>query len=145
MALTEQQVAFIQEHPSAGMTTLRRDGTPHVVRVGIAVVDGKLWSSGTRSRLRTTHLRRDPRSTLFIFDDRWSWLSLESVVTILDGPEVPELHLQLMRTMQKRPDDSPTIAWFGSEKTPDEFVATMEAEGRLIYEFEVERAYGFVD
>lgn len=107
MALTEQQVAFIQEHPSAGMTTLRRDGTPHVVRVGIAVVDGKLWSSGTRSRLRTTHLRRDPRSTLFIFDDRWSWLSLESVVTILDGPEVPELHLQLMRTMQKRPTTRP--------------------------------------
>jgi PPOX class probable F420-dependent enzyme len=145
MDLTEQQIAFIAEHPSAAMTTLRRDGTPHVVRVAAAVIDGRLWSSGTRSRLRTTHLRRDPRSTLFLFDDRWSWLSLESVVTILEGPEVPRLHLRLMRTMQKRPDDSPTIAWFGSEKTEDEFVATMEAEGRLLYEFDVQRAYGFVD
>lgn len=145
MALTEQQVAYIAEHPSAAMTTLRRDCTPHVVRVGVAVIDGKLWSSGTRSRLRTTHLRRDPRSTLFVFDDRWSWLSLESVVTILDGPDVPQLHVRLMRTMQKRPDDSPTIAWFGTEKTVDEFVATMEAEGRLLYEFDVKRAYGFGD
>ena len=145
MALTEQQTAFIAEHSSAAMTTLRRDGTPHVVRVGVAIVDGKLWSSGTRSRLRTMHLRRDPRSTLFVFDDTWSWLSLESVVTILDGPDAPELHVRLMLTMQKRSDDSPTISWFGGEKTVDEFIATMKAEGRLIYEFDVKRAYGFVD
>ena len=145
MDLSEQQRAFIAGHSSAAMITLGPDGTPHVVRVGVALVDGKLWSSGTRSRVRTKHLRRDPRSTLFIFDEGWSWLSLESIVTILDGPEAPELHVRLMRTMQKRPGDSPTISWFGGEKTIDEFLATMVAEGRLIYEFDVQRAYGFVD
>ncbi|HEY8201342.1 MAG TPA: pyridoxamine 5'-phosphate oxidase family protein [Actinomycetota bacterium] len=145
MDLSEQQRAFIADHSSAAMTTLRRDGTPHVVRVGVALVDGRLWSSGTRSRVRTRHLRRDPRSTLFLFDDRWSWLSLESHVKIIDGPEAPELHVRLMRTMQKRPDDSPTLSWFGGEKTIDEFLAAMVAEGRLIFEFDVQRAYGFVD
>jgi PPOX class probable F420-dependent enzyme len=145
MTLSDSQRVFVADHQSAAMTTLRRDGTPHIVRVGVALVDGKLWSSGTQSRVRTKHLRRDPRSTLFVFDDRWSWLSLESVVTILDGPEAPELHLRLMRTMQKRPDDSPTISWFGGEKTVDEFLPTMKAEGRLIYEFDVRHAYGFVD
>ena len=69
------------------MTTLRTDGTPHVARVGVALVDGKVWSSGTQTRLRTKHLRRDPRSTLFVFDAEFRWLALESRVTILDGPD----------------------------------------------------------
>ena len=68
------------------MTTLRRDGTPHTVRVGVALVDGKIWSSGTQARARTRHLRRDPRSTLFVFDNEWRWLTLECRVNILEGP-----------------------------------------------------------
>jgi PPOX class probable F420-dependent enzyme len=145
MGLSDRQRDFVAAHTSAAMTTLRRDGTPHVVRVGVALVDGKLWSSGTASRLRTKHLRRDPRSTLFVFDEQWKWLGLETVVTILDGPEAPELSVRLFRTMQKRPDDSPTLSWFGEDKTVDEFLATMVAEGRLVYEFDVKRAYGFFD
>ena len=66
--MEEQIEAFIKQNPAAAMTTLRRDGTPHSVRVGVAVVDGKIWSSGTQVRARTKHVRRDSRSTLFIFD-----------------------------------------------------------------------------
>lgn len=143
MDLSGAQRAFVEAHSSAAMTTLRADGTPHVVRVGVALVDGRLWSSGTAGRLRTRHLRRDPRSTLFVFDEGWHWLSIEARVTILDGPEAPALHLPLVRRMQGRPDDSATIAWFGEEKTPDAFVETIAAEGRLIYQFEIVRAYGF--
>jgi hypothetical protein len=50
------------------MITLRRDGSAHAVRVGVALVDGKVWSSGTADRVRTRHLRRDPRSTLIVPD-----------------------------------------------------------------------------
>jgi len=35
------------------------------------------------------------------------------------------------------------IAWFGGELTEEEFLETMRAEGRLIYEFDVKRAYGY--
>ena len=70
--LTPDQRAFLDEHRSAAMVTLRRDGTPHAVQVGVAVVDGALWSSGTARRARTRHLRRDPRATLFVFDGRRS-------------------------------------------------------------------------
>ena len=127
------------------MTSLGRDGTPHTVRVGVALVDGKLWSSGAQTRRRTTHLRHDPRSTLFVFDERFRYLTIEAEVTILDGPEAAELHLRLMRTMQRRPADSPTLSWFGGEQTPEQFVATMPAEGRIIYQFEVLRTYGLLD
>lgn len=136
--------SFLEQNRSAAMVTLRADGTPHVARVGVALVDGKLWSSGTQSRLRTKHLRRNPRSTLFVFDPAWRWLGLECVVTILDGPDAPELSLRLFRVMQDSmpPKTSGNLVWVGVEKSPDEFLRVMVEEQRLIYEFEVRRAYG---
>jgi hypothetical protein len=50
------------------MTTLRPGGSLHVMRIGVALVDGNLWSSGTQARVRTAHVRRDPRPDLFVFD-----------------------------------------------------------------------------
>jgi len=139
----EQMRAFLEEHHSAAMTTLRADGTPHVARVGVALVDGKVWSSGTQTRVRTKHLRRDPRSTLFVFDAEFRWLALESRVTILDGPDAPELHLRLFRVMQQGMDvPEGQINWFGRTISQQEFLKTMVDEQRLIYEFEIIRSYG---
>ena len=113
------------------MVTTKKDGTPHVARVGIGLVEGKLWSSGTQDRVRTGHLRRDARATLFIpGDDRWQWMGLETTVSILDGPDAPQLNLKLYRTLAGEPDDL------------DEYLEAMVAEKRLIYEFEPVRAYG---
>ncbi|HET6318598.1 MAG TPA: hypothetical protein VFG86_19255 [Chloroflexota bacterium] len=47
MELAAEQRAFLEANYGAVMVTLRPDGTPHAVRVGVALVDGKLWSSGT--------------------------------------------------------------------------------------------------
>lgn len=87
--LDERARGFLDEHAAAAMVTLRRDGTPHVARVAVGLVDGRLWSSGLPSRLRTGHLRRDPRCTLFVYDPSgpqgaWRWLGLETTATILD-------------------------------------------------------------
>jgi PPOX class probable F420-dependent enzyme len=141
--LRPDQRAFLDDHHSAAMVTLRRDGTPHAVQVGVAVVDGALWSSGTARRARTRQLRRDPRATLFVFDGRRSWLTLETVVAILDGPGSARQNLRLFQVMQGR-SGADSLAWSGGELTPDEFLAAMDAEGRLIYEFDVVRAYGLL-
>ncbi len=134
---------FLDKNQSAAMTTLRADGTAHSVRIGLAVVDGRVWSSGTQARLRTKHLRRDPRSTLFVFDNQWRWLTLECRVHILDGADAPQLNLKLFQIMQRGRAPAPgKISWFGAERTIDEFLQIMKDEGRLIYEFEVERVYG---
>jgi PPOX class probable F420-dependent enzyme len=145
VGLTERERAFLEEHHSAAMATLREDGSPHVVRVGAALVDGRVWSSGTKGRVRTAHLRRDPRSTLFVFDGRWRGLALDSTVTILEGPDVPEQSLRLFQTMQRRLDPGPApgnVVWEGTERGPEEFLQIMVEEQRLIYEFEVIRSYG---
>lgn len=141
--MDEAMLKFLDKNQSAAMTTLRADGTAHSVRVGVAVVDGRVWSSGTQARLRTKHLRRDPRSTLFVFDSQWRWLTLECRVNILDGADAPQLNLKLFQIMQRGQTPPPgKISWFGAQRTIDEFLQIMKDEGRLICEFEVERAYG---
>lgn len=132
MPLTDDDRAFLEEHHAAAMVTLREDGTPHVARVGVGLVDGRLWSSGTRGRARTRHLRRDSRSTLFVFDsaNTWRWLGLETTVTILDGPDAAQLNLALYRVLAGEPEDLQA------------YLSAMAAEERLIYEFAVDRTYG---
>jgi PPOX class probable F420-dependent enzyme len=120
MNLSEQQLAFLEQNHSAAMITLRPNGTPHVARVGVALVDGKLWSSGTQTRLRTRHVRRDPRATLFVFDPAARYLGIESAVTILDGPDAPEQSVRLFQVMQANMATRPaagSLMWFGQERT----------------------------
>ncbi|HLF70864.1 MAG TPA: pyridoxamine 5'-phosphate oxidase family protein [Dehalococcoidia bacterium] len=140
--MDDKAQAFLERNRSAAMITLRKDGTPHVARVAIILVDGKIWSSGTHARLRTKHLRRDPRCSLFVFEDgNAGFLGLETEVTILDGPDAPDLNLRLFKLMQ--PDAPPgKLNWFGQPNTYDEFREMMVRDGRLIYQLEVKRAYG---
>jgi len=147
-AVDERVRAFLEKEHQAAMVTLRPDGTPHAARVGVALVDTaggpRVWSSGVPERVRTRHLRRDPRSTLFVFDTspQRQWLGLETTVTILDGPDAPELSLRLFQEMQKGMAPEGKLFWWGGEKTPEEFVEIMRQERRLVYEFEIHRAYG---
>jgi hypothetical protein len=140
MGLNEREIAWLTEHHAAGMITIAEDGLPKVVRVGVALVDGEPWSSGTFDRVRTDRLRRDPRCTLFVFDPKYEWLTLETTVTILDGEDAPAKNLRLFRQMQRRP--SGPLSWFGGELSEQEFLQRMRDEGRLIYRFEVLRTYG---
>lgn len=123
---------FLEHNHAAVMTTLKKDGTPHAARVGVGLVDGKLWSSGTRTRVRTGHLRRDPRCTLIVLDyaDRYHWMGLETKVTILDGSDSVDNNLALYRVLAGEPDDL------------EEYREAMIEEQRLIYEFAVGRTYG---
>ncbi len=84
--MDERIQAFLEANQSAAMITLRADGTPHVARIGLGIIEGKIWSSATQGRVRTKHIRRDPRSTLYISEPGYRWLGLETTVTILEGP-----------------------------------------------------------
>lgn len=142
MTLTDAQRAFLEAHHSAAMITVGDDGQPKVARVGVALVEGRLWSSATQARVRTARLRRDPRCSLFVFEAGPRWLALETTVRILDGPDASRLNLQLFRQMQNRP--SGPLSWFGGDLEEADFLSRMESEGRLIYEFDIQRGYGMV-
>jgi hypothetical protein len=140
MSLTDRQVEFLEKHHSAAMITVTESGVAKVARIGVALLEGRLWSSATQDRTRTKRLRRDPRSTLFVFEPGFAWLALETTVDILDGPDAPEKNLQLMRLMQNRPTGP--LTWFGEELDEKGFLDRMTVEKRLVYQFNVHRAYG---
>ncbi|HMC52072.1 MAG TPA: pyridoxamine 5'-phosphate oxidase family protein [Acidimicrobiales bacterium] len=141
MGLSDRDVEFLDQHRSAAMLTVGTSGFPKAARVGVVLVDGKLWSSGTEDRVRTKRLRRDPRATLFVFDGGgFAWLALEATVSILDGTQAPGQSLRLFRVMQGKP--AGPLSWFGGELGEEEFLQTMVDERRLIYEFEVHHTYG---
>ena len=140
MNLTDSELAFLEKNHWAAMVTVNADGIAKVVRVGVALINGKLWSSGTADRVRTKRLRRDPRCTLYVHDNAFGFLALETTVTILDGPDAPALSLRLFREMQGKPTGP--LSWFGGELEEEDFLARMQAEERLIYEFEPHHAYG---
>jgi PPOX class probable F420-dependent enzyme len=142
MELDEKRLEFLQDHHAAAMITVARDGAPKAVRVGIALVGGRIWSSATADRVRTKRLRRDPRSTLFVFDPGPRYLTIEATVTILEGADAPRNNLDLFRVMQNRPTGP--LNWYGEELEEDEFLARMVAEGRLVYQFTPVRIYGSV-
>jgi PPOX class probable F420-dependent enzyme len=144
MSFSAEERAFLEKNHAAAMVTLRPDGTSHVARVGVCLVDGKLWSSGTPDRVRTGHLRRDPRSTLFVFEPRFGWLGIEARITILDGPDAADQSVRLFQVMQGRAADTPSLMWYGQELAVAEFAEAMRAEKRLIYEFEPLRTYGLI-
>ncbi len=139
--LEDDARTFIERTRAAAMTTLRPDGTAHSVRVGVAMIDGKIWSSSTETRQRTKHPRRDPRATLFLFDAEWRWLTIECTTRILDGPDVYRQNLRFFQTMQTPPAPG-RLTWFGRDVSTDEFMQIMRDERRVVYEFEAIRAYG---
>lgn len=122
---------FLAEHHSAIQATTRADGTPHQARIDVGLVKGKLWSSATQDRVRTKHLRRDPRCSLLVLGKTpWHWLGLDCRVNILEGEDAPQLNLALYRELAGEPDDL------------EEYLAAMVTERRIIYEFEVLNTYG---
>jgi hypothetical protein len=140
MPLLPADVSFLADHQSAAMITVSSSGVAKPSRVTLALVDGKLWSSGTQSRVRTRRLRNDPRCTLFVFAAESAWRGLETTVTILDGPDAPQLNLRLFREMFHNP--SGPINWFGRDFTDEAFLQAMVEQERIVYEFAVHRSYG---
>ena len=90
-ALSEHQRDFLEKTPSAAMITVSADGVAKPARIGLNVVDGRLWSSGTQGRVRTRRLRRDPRCTLYVHDageykPGGEWRRLEPGMTLTVEP-----------------------------------------------------------
>jgi hypothetical protein len=140
MTLSESDRNFLDRNVSAAMITVGNDGIAKATRIGVRLVEGKLWSSGTGDRVRTKRLRLDPKATFFVFDAEFGYLTLETTVTILDGPDAAALNLRFFREIQRKPEGP--LSWFGGELDEDQFLQTMRDEGRVIYEGVIEKAYG---
>lgn len=85
-ALTDADRLFLSERHLATLTTLRPDGTPHVVAVGFTWDEEaglvRVITNGTSRKV--AHVRAgSPRAVVAQVDGR-RWLSLEGVPTVSD-------------------------------------------------------------
>jgi len=146
--MEDKLVRFVLGNPDAAMVTHRADGTSHMARIEVGLVDGRLWGTGSSKLIRTRNLRRDPRSSLFVFGPHPHWAGLETTVTILEGPDVAPLLASLMRV--RHPGKAPEGMVFAHDDirgvdrvySEEEYTERVIADGRLVYEFTILRAYG---
>jgi PPOX class probable F420-dependent enzyme len=90
--LTDELVAFWRERHLCTVTTLRDDGTPHVVPMGVVVdVEARAaWAITSRHSQKVANLRGNPTIAVCQVDGRrWSTLEGRAVVRD-DGPSVSE-------------------------------------------------------
>jgi PPOX class probable F420-dependent enzyme len=148
ITMSEAEVAeFIERSRTATMATVGPDGTPHLVAMWYAVIDGQIWFETKAKSQKVVNLRRDPRITCMIEDgltyDTLRGVSLEGTAEVVDDPDAlwkvgvsvweryngpyseevkPLVEFMLNKRVAVRVDVSRTRSWdhrkLGMEPTP---------------------------
>ena len=85
--------AVIREQHRAVLATMRRDGTPQLSPVLVAVDDeGRVDISSRETAYKVRNLRRDPRAWVCVFPDQFygRWVQVEGDVEIVSLPGAME-------------------------------------------------------
>ncbi|MGH7857978.1 MAG: PPOX class F420-dependent oxidoreductase [Candidatus Binatia bacterium] len=127
----DEALAFIRENPRAILATRKRDGSPQLSPVVAAVDDeGRLAISSRETAYKTKNLRRDPRASLCLVNERFfgRWIQVDGTAGIVSLPEAMELLIDYYRRLSGEHPD-----W-------DDYRAAMERERRLVIRVAIERA-----
>lgn len=88
--LTREELQFLEERHLATLTTLRRDGSPHVVAVGFTFDPGAALVRVITfaSSQKVANVRRSPSTRAAVSQvDGGRWLTLEGPARVTDDPE----------------------------------------------------------
>ena len=122
---------FVRGHSHAVLTTMRKDGTPQLSPVDVAVDDaGVVVISSRETAYKTKNLRRDPRAWLCVLSEGFygQWVQLEGTVEVQSLPEAMEPLVDYYRRL--------------SGEHPDwaDYRAAMERDQRCLLRVTVTRA-----
>jgi PPOX class probable F420-dependent enzyme len=79
ITLSDDEVQeYLANARTATMATVGKDGTPHLVAMWFAVIDGEIWFETKTKAQKTVNLRRNPRLTVLI-EDGWTYDALRGV------------------------------------------------------------------
>jgi PPOX class probable F420-dependent enzyme len=90
--MTDDEVAtFIERQRTATMATIGPNGTPHLVAMWYAVLDGQIWFETKSRAQKAVNLRRDDRITVMMEDgltyDALRGVSIEGRGVVVEDPE----------------------------------------------------------
>lgn len=91
----------------AAVTTVNRDGSPQTSLVWVRLEGDRLVFGAEQQRLKVRNLRRDPRVTVLVQDDRDHVIGLRQHLTVtgtatIDGPGIPDAYTELMDDLAHR-------------------------------------------
>jgi PPOX class probable F420-dependent enzyme len=123
--------AYVRDHSHAVLSTVKRDGTPQLSPVTVAVDDeGRVVVSSRETAYKTKNLRRDARAWVCVFPDGFygPWVQLQGTVDVLSLPDALE----------------PLVAYYravaGEHEDWDDYRRAMVAEQRCLLRISLLRA-----
>ena len=121
---------YVRDNSRAVLATRRRDGSPQMSPVTLAVVDDTIAMSTRETAIKTWNLRRDPTSWLCVFPDKWlgRWVQLQCRAEVRSLPEAIDHLVDYYRTLSGEHPD-----W-------DEYKQAMHEDQRCIVRFHIEAA-----
>lgn len=92
ITMSDAEVAtYIDQHRTAVMSTVGPSGTPHLVAMWYAVIDGDIWFETKAKSQKALNLRRNPTMTILLEDgetyDRLRGVSMEGRGVIVEDPD----------------------------------------------------------
>jgi PPOX class probable F420-dependent enzyme len=109
VALPLEVLAFLRDRHLATLTTLRPDGTPHVVAVGFTwdpeAQLARVITHGTSRK--AAHVRQGSPRAVVAQVDGARWLSLEGVPRVSDDPERVAEAVRRYAQRYRQPADNP--------------------------------------
>ncbi|MEO7944064.1 MAG: PPOX class F420-dependent oxidoreductase [Marmoricola sp.] len=108
--LADEHLAFWREHHLCSVTTLRRDGSPHVVPMGVVVdpESGTAWAITSRTSQKVANLRRgsDARVAVCQVEGR-RWSTIEGTAEVRDDPESVAEAVRRYAERYRQPGENP--------------------------------------
>ena len=126
----EKGLDYVRDNSRAVLATRRRDGSPQMSPVTLAVVDNEIIMSTRETAIKTWNLRRDPVSWLCVFPDKWlgRWVQLQCRSDIVSLPDAMDLLVNYYRTLSGEHPD-----W-------DDYRRAMTEDQRCMVKFEIDAA-----
>ncbi len=121
---------YVRNNSRAVMATRLLDGSPQMSPVTLAVVDDQIIMSTRETAYKVKQLRRDPRTYLCVFPDKWlgRWVQLNCTAEIVLLPDAMELLVEYYRTLQ------------GDHPDWDDYRGAMTEDQRCILRFTIDKA-----
>ena len=121
---------YVRDNSRAVLATRRRDGSPQMSPVTLAVVDDTIVMSTRETAVKIWNLRRRPIAWLCVFPDKWlgRWVQLQCRAEVLSLPDAIVHLVEYYRTLSGEHPD-----W-------DDYKRAMHEDQRCIVRFHIESA-----
>jgi PPOX class probable F420-dependent enzyme len=109
--MTDEEVrSFIESQKTVQVATINRDGTPHLMPLWFAIVDGDIVLETFTKSQKVKNLERDPRVTILledgdVYEKLCGVMIYAEAELVKDVDKVHALHMEVLRRNTDMPEE----------------------------------------